>query len=222
MMVELRRHDLVWLAPDAELTVLDPANRHLARLWVEKGYPMVVARQSPEVEREGNLAVGFTLPPPLTRYRVAVVTPLDGVIRHRAPLGLEEAVDVCPEWREAAATLVALCKEAGATPFVYGSMSWQRITGHRYLTDRSDLDVLFVCSPATELQRLVESLVALDGSVRRVDGEILAPTGWATAWRELAAAGEPEQKLLAKSLREVRLMTVREFLDWENETMEAR
>jgi phosphoribosyl-dephospho-CoA transferase len=102
---------------------------------------------------------------------------------------------------------------AQVTPCLYGSLLWLTVSGCEYITDMSDLDVLFVCYESSNMKLLLDSLTLLDKSRPQVDGEILAPSGWASAWREVAAActSGGQSRVLAKSGYEARLITLDEF-----------
>ncbi|MBI2354231.1 MAG: malonate decarboxylase holo-[acyl-carrier-protein] synthase [Deltaproteobacteria bacterium] len=214
----VQRHDLVWLDPFVDLEIYADASDlgRFSRNWVGQSRPFVVTRQpKPSITGESRISLGLTLPPPLTRQRVTLHAPREAVIRHTAPLGLAEALPHAPPaWHDAIERILLFCQEAGATPYVYGSLSWQAVTGHGYLTENSDLDVLFVCDEGTDMQRLLGALSGFKDSTPRLDGEIVVPTGWGAAWREFAAAYRSGGaiKLLAKSRDEVRLLAADEFL----------
>jgi phosphoribosyl-dephospho-CoA transferase len=209
----MRRHDLVWLATDIDAGrfAADAGHANHARNWVERGWPLVVARQP---ESGDQISLGFTLPSTPTRQRIALRVPRTAIIRHSRPLPLMDTVDHAPHnWRAAMFSLQALCTRNGVVPRVYGSLSSQALTGASYLDEASDLDLLLECSAATRLDELLAALEAFPLRSPRIDGEILAPSGWAVAWRELAevlGADEP-RKVLAKSDREARLIPVEQL-----------
>jgi len=210
----IHRHDLVWLDPgiDAGQFTACGEHAHCARDWVGRGWPLVVARQSePMPEQGGLLALGFTLPSTPARKRIALCAPRAAIVRHSRPLSLIDAIDHAPRsWRAGMYSLQALCAKTGALARVYGSLSSQTFTGASYLDTASDLDLLLECSEATQHLELLAALETFPMQTPRIDGEILAPTGWAVAWRELAGAiraGTPRQ-VLAKSDCETRLIPV--------------
>lgn len=213
----LHRHDLVWLDPSIDAGELTASAEHAryARDWMERGWPLVVARQSEPIPEQGNLlALGFTLPSAPVRKRIALCAPRAAILRHSRPLSLMDAINHAPRsWRAGMFSLQALCAETGAVPRVYGSLSSQAFTGTSYLDAASDLDLLLVCSEATQHLELLAALETFPRLSPRIDGEILMPTGWAVAWRELAEAvraGAPRQ-VLAKSDHETRLIPVDEL-----------
>jgi len=208
----LRRHDLVWLDPGVDVGRFVAAAEHVdcARRWVEQGRPLVVARQS-EPAAADPLILGFTQPSAPARTRIALRAPRAAIIRHSRPLLLLDAIDHAPRsWRAGIYSLHALCTKAGAVPRVYGSLSSQAFTGASFLDAASDLDLLLECSETTQLHALLAALETFPLQTPRIDGEILAPTGWAVAWRELARAlrADTPQQVLAKSNCETRLISV--------------
>ena len=87
---------------------------------------------------------------------------------------------------------------------VFGSLAMQSFTGLPYLTDSSDIDVLF--APADRKQ-LDEGLALLSAASAHVplDGEIVFPGGAAVSWKEWRDAGEAGRTVLVKTIDEVRL-----------------
>lgn len=209
-----RRHDLVWLDPGIDAGRFVAAAEHAdhARDWVNQGRPLVVARQAEQTpEKNKLLDLGFTLPSAPARRRIALRAHRAAIIRHSRPLPLVEAIGHAPcGWRAGMFSLQALCAETGAVPRVYGSLSSQTFTGASYLDEASDLDVLLECNEATQHMELLAALEAFPQRSPRIDGEILAPTGWAVAWRELAEAvrADTPRQVLAKSDCETRLIAV--------------
>lgn len=217
----LQRHGLAWLDPDLDVSscAADPANASAVREWISEGLPLVVARQP--WQRDANLAhvaVGLTLPPPAIRQRVSLVVSTEAILRQSGPMDLVQALSaVDGPCRELIQRILAICKDTKVTPYVYGSALWQTVSGRTYMTEASDLDVLFVCDESSDMRLLLNSLEACEGSVPRLDGEIVVPSGWAAAWREIAAAGKTAgpETVLVKSTYEVQLLRLSEFFGQE-------
>jgi phosphoribosyl-dephospho-CoA transferase len=209
-----RRHDLVWLDPDTDVKTLLVSDEHvdIAGNWIQKSWPLVVARQSDEAARlAGHMQLGITLPSAPARTRVALRVPQAAIISYSRPLLLKDAIAYAPPaWREHLSAVSEICAAQAVVARVYGSLSTQAFTAKNYLDAASDVDVLFECSKETQLHKLFNGLHTLAEQTPHLDGEILAPNGWAVAWRELAAALQAETpgKLLAKSYGEARLLTV--------------
>lgn len=219
-MVQTQRHNLVWLDPALDLLPYTTVPEHasFAREWVAQGLPFVVARQPrQQVTGTPHVALGLTLPSPATRQRISLYVPTEAILRQSGPLELAQSLPHAALWQETIQRILTICKEAGVAPCVYGSLMWQTVSRYSYLTDASDLDLLFVCNESSDIKLLVDSLAACEESSPRLDGEILAPSGWAAAWREVATAGKAggSGRVLAKSGYEARLVTLDEFLGQE-------
>ena len=120
-----------------------------------------------------------------------------------------------PHWQMLISRILDICTTAHVTPCVYGSLMWQTVSNCDYITGTSDLDVLFVCNKSSNMNLLLDSLASLNESRPRLDGEILAPSGWAAAWRELATArtSAAPNSVLVKSGYEARLISLDDFFN---------
>jgi phosphoribosyl-dephospho-CoA transferase len=210
------RHDLIWLNPEIDAGLFAvKGQEELAGNWVKNNFPMVVARQPEQlVNATKHIVLGFTLPSAPARTRVMLQADRAAIMLHRRPILLADAIQFAPEiWRENMLKLNALCTNFGVTVRVYGSLSTEIFTGNKYLDEASDLDLLLECNENTKLAELLFQLEHF-AMHPRFDGEILAPSGWAVAWRELATAlrcGSPKQ-VLAKSVGEIRMLPVEHFM----------
>ena len=83
-------------------------------------------------------------------------------------------------WLQLAAQLHA----HGVDARVHGSHGWQCLTGLRYLTPQSDLDLLLPVADAEMADAVAEGLERFAWTGPRLDGELLFPNGAAVAWRE--------------------------------------
>jgi len=214
----VQRHNLVWLDSDLDLAPYTavPEQASFAREWIALGLPLVVARQpKQQVTGAPHIALGLTMPPPATRQRVSLYVPTEAILRQSGPLELAQSLPHVPLWQEAIQRVLNICTAAGVTPCVYGSLMWQTVSRYNYLTDTSDIDILFICNESSDIKLLVDSLAAFAESCPRLDGEILAPSGWAAAWREVAAAGKDggSSRILAKSSFGARLFSLDEFFE---------
>jgi phosphoribosyl-dephospho-CoA transferase len=216
MIQALRRHSLVWLDQELDVTpyVTPAAHAAVVTEWVAEGLPFVSARQPGSDTGDTRCSLGLTLPPPATRQRVSLLVPPTAIIKVSEPLEMARALDVVDHHcRELLRKITRVSYAAGMTPHVYGSLMWQAVSGKRYMTETSDLDILFCCHGAFDSAGLLAALEGMDGSLPRLDGEILAPTGWAAAWRELAAAAKlgGNGTVLAKSDNGVKLLPLTDF-----------
>lgn len=211
------RHDLVWLDPELDAGQFASADQcGLARDWVQQGLPLVVARQCSALRIDAHqILLGFTLPSAPARTRVSLRADRAAIVRHSRPLSLSDAMQHAPQtWQPGMNLLLALFESTGTVARVYGSLSSQAFTGWHYLDAASDLDLLLECGDAGKLAELLAGLQNFPLPVPRVDGEILAASGWAVAWRELASAllTDNPRQVLVKSDCETCLLPVDEFV----------
>ncbi|MGU7779640.1 malonate decarboxylase holo-[acyl-carrier-protein] synthase [Burkholderia sp. PU8-34] len=208
----LRRHTLVTLtaagwaalfARDAALAADAPARR-----WAERGWPLVVRRTLPG---EAGVPLGMPLPPSAGKRRIALNVDADALASVGAPPAFAAVLDAAPAaWRQPLRELDALGARCGVAGSVFGSLAWQALTGERYLTDSSDLDVMFAVPAPAHAATLLDGLAAIDARApMRVDGELLRDDGAGANWRELHA-GLPE--VAVKTADGVALGTAAAFL----------
>jgi phosphoribosyl-dephospho-CoA transferase len=214
--LRFHRHDLVWLDPDIDAGLFAEAEqRDLARDWVSRALPLVVARQSTTLAIPAHqLILGFTLPSAPMRTRVTLRADRAAIIRHARPLPLHDAIKHAPQaWLPGLNSLTALFARTGTVARVYGSLSSEAYSGQPYLDAASDLDLLLECTDDTKLRELLLELENFPLALPRIDGEIISASGWAVAWRELAAAmrADTPRQVLAKSDTEARLISLNEF-----------
>lgn len=212
-----RRHDLVWLDPDIDAGQFAPSGQSgLTRDWVQQGLPLVVARQCSTLRIDAHqILLGFTLPSAPARTRVSLRADRAAIIRHSRPLPLSDAMRHAPQsWQPGLNLLLALFERTGTVARVYGSLSSQVFTGRHYLDAASDLDLLLECGDTSKLAELLAGLQNFPLPLPHIDGEVLAASGWAVAWRELASAllTDNPRHVLVKSDRETCLLPLDEFV----------
>lgn len=208
-----RRHDLLDVDPRAWAAVVagraDLAGVPHVAGWVEAGHPVILRRPHPG--EEGLVPVGLPLPPRDGKRRIGLALPPEAV-RPRAPVLLTEAHGACPPpWAATIEALLALGARHGLVPRPFGSLLWQSLTGLTYLSERSDLDLLWPV-PGAVPQALLRGLAEIDEQApMRLDGEILLPDGGGVNWRELLAAA-PADTVLVKSRDRLTLRTAAALL----------
>ena len=187
-----RRHDLLDVEPGAWAAAVaaraDLAGMPHVAAWVDDGWPVILRRSHPG-EDAGLVPVGLPLPPQDGKRRIGLTLPPD-VVRPRAPILLSEARAACPpSWAATLEALIALGERHGLAPRPFGSLLWQSLTGLPYLSERSDLDLLWPV-PGAVPSRLMEGIAAIEARApMRLDGEILLSDGGGVNWRELHGAG---------------------------------
>jgi phosphoribosyl-dephospho-CoA transferase len=208
----LRRHDLLRAAP-ATWNAMLQCHPGLADLplvvdWARLGRPVIVRRRT-----AGDFANGvpaaLPLPPSHGKQRLAFSLFSGAGVVALPPLLLRETVRAAPaEWQPVIAALLDLGDTVGATPRVFGGLLWEHLTGLRYLTVQSDLDLLWSVSDERIAALLVEGLLRLDADPIRLDGEIELPDGAGVNWRELAQSdANPGDEVLVKIMDGVEVRT---------------
>jgi len=201
----LHRHDIVWLEARSDDGIgLDPADedvRSRVREWIAAGRPFVVRQQGAQVLRTGPVALGLPLPLDANKCRIALTAHRRMIRRvSRAP-PLSDVIPHVPwHWRPPLALLRQRAEAIGIAFRVFGSAAWQTLTGLAYVTDASDIDLLW--RPATPTQ-LADGVTILDAWQRDsgipADGEIVFGDDDAVAWREWRERGD-HAHLLVKRL----------------------
>ena len=200
-----QRHDLLRIRPDAWAAIYAALPEHVTSdilsRWAKNGYPLIIRRYFPE-EISDSIPAGVPMPPHLGKQRIAVLFTAEEVAGRVAPVSLRTARDVAPlTWANTISALLDLGERYGGGPHVTGSLLWQRLTNLPYLTEVSDLDLVW--SSSAVCRRFLEELAEIDRhSPMRLDGELVLTDGGAVNWRELHAclAGGGERTVLIKSM----------------------
>ena len=209
------RHDLLHVDPDTWRATLGhhPAIAGLPLLadWARRGWPVIVRRFGAD-ENEDSIPTAVPLPPAQGKRRIALSFPPAAPVAPRPSVHLREASTAAPDaWQPTIAALSQIGADLDDEPRVYGALLWQHLTGLAYLTDRSDLDLLWSPRDAPSARDLVERLAALEAhGLVRLDGEILCSDGAGINWRELAET-PPDGQVLAKTRRGVALRPVQDL-----------
>jgi len=220
----LRRHHLLWIAPAHRIAVSgqieDVTLAAVALRLLNAGAPLVVARQvrpaGGGLSESAFVTAGMPLPPWLGKHRLAFKIPLRAISRTGPPLRLVDAIPHLPAtWRRPLAQLLRNASPTGIVFAVYGSAAWQALTGEKYLTPASDIDLLWRPVGPDQLASGIALLGDWEAATGlRADGEILFGDDDAVAWREWMGDGgkSSTSRVLVKSLAGARLCTRRELL----------
>ena len=205
-----RRHDLLRIRPDAWEDIFAALPKH-ARVevlssWAKKGHPFIVRRYL-QGESHDHIPAGAPLPPYLGKQRITISVTSGSVAGRVSPVSLHAAGDQAPPaWAATICALLDLGNRYETEAHIIGSLLWQHLTGLSYLTDTSDLDLLWpssaVCRP------FLQELAVIDRvSPVRLDGEVFLPDGSTVNWRELHGCleGAGEKTVLVKSIKNIRI-----------------
>ncbi|CAJ9721916.1 phosphoribosyl-dephospho-CoA transferase [Burkholderia pseudomallei] len=136
------------------------------RDWAARGWPLIVRRRSP---CDAGVPLGLPLPPSAGKRRVALAAAREQIDSACAlPTLADVGRQAPPAWRPTLARLRALADAHRVDCRVFGSLAWQTLTGLRYLSDESDLDVLLMpggASSSASLFRFSSSFASSFASV---------------------------------------------------------
>lgn len=186
--MRFERHRLVYLDPAQwdETLAAYPALQAIPVVvdWVGSGRPLIARRPVCD-DMAGRVPLGLPLPPSLGKQRLAFAVPPDAIASDAPPPLLSNAMREAPAaWQEKIAALIAFDPETRC----FGSLAWEHLTGLSYLSETSDLDLVWQVSKADQAARLGTALARIDAAApMRLDGEIVTPTGLAVQWREFAS-----------------------------------
>lgn len=212
-MLQIERNSLVWPTPEGWSTLQaqacpDPVAQAVVQHWHAQRLPLVVGRQTGPLSQDG-VTLGLPAPAEWERRRLTFSLPVRQLAYSGRFPSLSEA-SLRQRWRRRAQALdqaLGRCLDhaAGAVQ-VYGSFGWQSLTGLRYLRESSDLD-LRLAVPDLSAAEAVVRLLATERLPCRIDGELVFPSGWAVAWRELGQLLDGQvPQVLAKRLDGIALI----------------
>jgi phosphoribosyl-dephospho-CoA transferase len=202
----MRRHDLLRVDPEAWQAMLE---QHpgleavpLVADWASRHWPVIVRRRMCS-DVPGRIPAALPLPPRHGKQRIAFSLAAGAGIMKLPAMLLGEAAPVAPaSWQPAIAALLRLGRSIGSAPRVFGALLWERATGLAYLSERSDLDLLWEIADDGAAAALLAGLRQIDSeSPVRLDGELELPNGAGVNWRELAqAVDDSRADVLMKSM----------------------
>lgn len=186
------RHDLLHLKKDFSPCASEESER--IHEWISHGYPVIVRR--PGICKNGNgVHCGIPLPPAEEKKRISFIASFD-VIEEKRELPSLRSIEL-----ERVYDFVKLCDKNGFIPNVFGSLAWETITGLKYFTESSDIDILFNISSNAELYRLQAMLSSLpEKLIKLFDIEIVLWNGDAFSWREFLNSSK---KIMVKNINDV-------------------
>lgn len=210
MVEPLNRHAMVKPSTAAWPAVMarhpELAQRSITEDWARAGRPLVVRRRGCG-DPAGVIPLGLPLPPLYGKLRIAVGLAPNEIIEDAPPPLLAETAAAAPRrWQETIDRLLRLCPATRT----FGSLAWQHLTGLPYLSDTSDLDLLWPLSSARQANTLAPEIARIARQAPiKLDGEIVGPAG-GVQWRELI--GDADGEVLVKGSAAVHSMTRPAFL----------
>lgn len=188
----LARHSMVKVSAAGWTAVM---NRHpelasepIVAGWAHAGRPLVIRRPACS-DTAGLIPLGLPLPPSHGKRRIAVSLAAADIVASAPPPLLADVATAAPAaWGKTIDLLLQLLPETRT----FGSLAWQHLTGLPYLSEGSDLDLLWPLSSAKQAEALPSEIAQIAKlAPMRLDGEIVGPAG-GVQWRELIGADADE------------------------------
>lgn len=174
--------------------------------WLDAGRPLIVRR--PVRAACGRICLGLPLPPDSPgrgKCRLAFLAEDADPTRITPPPALRDCLAATPQsWRNALEALDRDLRGLGITARVFGALAWESLTGLRYLTPESDVDIIIQRDEAAAPDRLTAALEAFAAHPGRpvLDVEIQLPDGGGFSFAEYVSGAA---KILVKGPRHVSL-----------------
>lgn len=206
----LARHSMVKVSAAGWTAVMkrypELASEPIIAGWANAGRPLVVRRPACS-HTAGLVPLGLPLPPSHGKRRIAISLTAADIVASAPPPLLAKAATAAPAaWRETIERLLELLPETRS----YGSLAWEHLTGLSYLSDGSDLDLLWPLPSADHAGALLSGIARIAKQApMRLDGEITGPAG-GVQWRELT--GTDADEILVKGTAGVTTTTRAAFL----------
>ena len=211
-MLQRRRHQLVRLTDGGWTDVLQrpwiDAERDCVAHWARHRLPLVVTRQSAGASG-GDVDLGLAAPPAWGRLRLPIRIASGSVLQVDGfPAAVELLATLPATAQQPCHQLFGMLAALHADARVYGSFGWQHLTGLRYVTDNSDLDLQLSVGDALHADKVAGVMSGQSSPELRLDGELTFPDGTAVAWREWQQwrAGSVD-RILVKRLHGVSMET---------------
>jgi phosphoribosyl-dephospho-CoA transferase len=186
----LRRHDLLRVDPKGWAATLR-CHPHLAAVplladWAANRRPVMVRRPLGS-DRPGFVPAAVALPPSCGKLRIGLEIEPAFLIERMRSIEPSEARGAAPAaWQSVLNDVARIARMHNAHVSLFGSFMWQAITGLKYLTRSSDIDLIWRVSSVRRLPSLLDAIAEVDAqSPMRIDGEIVLPDGGGINWREL-------------------------------------
>jgi phosphoribosyl-dephospho-CoA transferase len=205
---EFERHMLVWLDDagwKAAQATEEPQHKAAFRLWQIQSWPVIVRRADADAAPD-EICLGLPLPPDEDsgqKVRISLRAHAAHIKKSAPAMALASVLRSSPStWR---AHLAALERDAAGLHLrAYGSLAMEAITELPYVSETSDVDILFHPASRRQLEDGV-ALLARYAALLPLDGEIVFPGGAAVSWKEWRMAVANPAKVIVKEMGAVRL-----------------
>lgn len=202
----MSRHQLVYL--DEEYLykdeVCEEKYKKLFYSWLKSSHPFIVAKQ--EDKKSEKIRLGFLLPLENGKHRVSLLIDKKAVSKSLLPLKLSSIVSsLDSKWQKPLLELIYSFEDLKIDLHVFGSSMWQYYVKKRYMSESSDIDLLWTCFCPDKLNAALFILKHWrERYSLKIDGEVEFKKGLSCSWQELL---NEDEKLIVRTLRSVSLET---------------
>jgi len=214
----VRRHDLLTLKPDAVMSSVTCCTsdraEHYVQQWIAEGRAFVCPRQN---SRSNRMQLGLAFVENGIKHRAFLEASCQDILRGDTPHELIECLDLFGQ--QEAKVLRHLAEKlnaSGFTIYVFGSVSWEKVSGKSYRTENSDLDLLCDVATIQDIRLVTEAFAEADRELPfSIDGELRFPNDDCVNWLEVLVALEhhDEMEVLVKGETGVYMSTLDSLLE---------
>lgn len=207
----IKRHTLLWLyTNNHEIQFLSKEeDKYIINSWIKNKNPFIVTNQS-SINKD-KTDVGFMLPLALNKRKINFTIYNKSIIKNKSSTKLDDILHTLDvNWQKPLKELIRDFSEIKIDLFVYGSSLWQYIIEQKYMSEKSDIDLLWKPKSLISLKKTLLILKKWMITYElNIDGEIILPNNKACSWKELL---NEDKTILVKSLNKVSLELKSDFL----------
>lgn len=211
----MKRHDLVWLdknyCKSNEFLISSFSDKSIILNWINNNNPFIVTRQLDNNENNTNLA--FLLPLEEGKKRVGAIVNTKAIYKITSPIKLFDVLlNIEKKWHVPLKELADAFLSFGIELFVFGSSMWESIIGKKYMTENSDVDLLWKPKSFFELELGLKYLEEwMNKYPLKIDGEVEFLCESACSWKELM---NDDNNIIIKRVNKVSLESKLDFIDF--------
>jgi malonate decarboxylase holo-[acyl-carrier-protein] synthase len=219
----MKRHDLVWLdktyCKSNEYLINSFSDESIILNWIEKNNPFVVTRQLDNNTENINLA--FLLPLEEDKKRVGIIVNKKIISKHSHPMKLSSVLlKIEKKWHSPLKELVTSFLSFDMDLFVFGSSMWESVIEKKYMTENSDVDLLWSPNSYSQLEVGLTILKEwMNKYPLKIDGEVEFPCESACSWKELL---NDDDNIIVKGLNKVSLELKADFVNSLKDSLDVK
>ncbi len=200
----MKRHYLVYLDEKYlyKDEVCEEKDKNIFFSWIKNSHPFLVAKQ--ESTKSEKIRLGFLLPLEKGKRRISLLIDKKALIKSSAPIKLSKIISsLDKKWQEPLRELIYSFNELKIALHVFGSAMWQYYLKKRYMSEASDIDLLWTCYCKDKINTALLILKQWKKKYSlKIDGEVEFKEGCSCSWQELL---NEDEKFIVRTLTAVSL-----------------